>query len=92
MAPPAGLGLPASLRIERHPEHFSPDAALRQQLSALVEDMVVARLPDGRRCAIGWHPERSPGGAFRIDVDGTEPSWVESWDEVKARVARATEA
>ncbi|MEO1233719.1 MAG: hypothetical protein AAFZ18_32960 [Myxococcota bacterium] len=92
MASPTGLGLPSSLRIERTPEQFSPHAELRHQLSSLVEDMVVARLPDGRRCTIGWHPERSPGGAFRVDVDHSESHWADSWSEVTAHLTRATQS
>lgn len=84
------LGLPSSIRVERATEAFAPDTPIRQQLSALVEDMVVARLTDGRLCTIGWIPERSPGGAFRIEVDGAEPSWAESWVEVTRQVARAS--
>ncbi len=61
---------------------FRPELPLRSQLSALGERLCELRLAGGLVLRVGFEPERSPGGAFRI-TDGSEERWADDWASVE---------
>lgn len=67
---------------------FDPSRPPRTQLSAMSERLVEGVGPQGVPVRLGWVPERSPGGAFRLQVDAEE-RWFEGWDQARAALAAA---
>lgn len=91
MASATALNLPPQLSVTHVEDTFDPSQPLRKQLSALSECLVEGTLPNGQSFAVGWWPERSPGGAFRVDAAGREVGWADGWAEVRALVQQLVE-
>lgn len=78
---PEQVPAPVDAIVHLEPE-FDPERPPRSQLSAMVERLVEFERGSST-VRVGWCPERSPGGAFRVEVDDRE-AWFDAWSEVEA--------
>lgn len=86
---PEQVPVPSAAIVHLEPR-FDPARTPREQLSAMVERLVVVEAK-GAPLELGWVPERSPGGAFRLQSAQGE-AWFDAWDAAREALERAWRA